>query len=39
MLTIFVTQIQVSACFDEQLDAWKIACCRNKVKSTARRQS
>ena len=39
MLTIFVTQVQVSSCFDEQLDAWKVPCCCNKVKPAAGRQS
>ena len=39
MLTIFVTQVQVSARFYEQLNAWKVPCCRNKMKSAARRQS
>ena len=39
MLTIFVAQVQVSACLDEQLDARKVPCCRNKVKPAACRQS
>ena len=35
ILTIFVTQVQISSCFDEELDTWQIPSGAHKVQAAA----